>query len=285
MPKTTVLISLVSALLATLSVSAHAAPESTRAVIKAIEARDCAGAVRELNTALATASPEALMLGGAMFEQGLCLKPNLERAARLYTKAAEAGAPSARSRLAALYASPAAGPDRGAAMWWAMQVNLPLPAACLVDTESRTDADKFAKALGAWPASQLDACVHVTGVMALLDAEFVSKPASEGGAMAVDFRPATSGFEVKVSAASVALIDNSPRIGTSSNSGNLVANNNVTQSATPEQMLALRAQEDRQALLQRIEAVGKDALTRYPRPAGIPADWRIQWSIAAARDR
>ena len=94
-----------AALLIGLAVTgASAATEATRAVVNAIEAKDCAAAVKELNAAMATASPEAWLLGGAMFEQGLCLKANVERASRLYQRAAQAGRGDARSRLAALYA-------------------------------------------------------------------------------------------------------------------------------------------------------------------------------------
>ena len=270
----------------TLVLPAQAATESTKLVVQAIEARDCVAAARELNVALAGATPEALALAGVMFETGLCLKANLERAARFYMKAVDAGAPSARSRLAGLYASPASGPDKGAALWWSMQANLPLPKACQVDPGLRGNAEQFAKVLTAWPVSVLDACVHVTGVVAALDAEFVIKDATQGRtSVSIDFKPATSALDVRSSQSSLALVDNSPRAATASNAGNLFASNSVSQSATPEQMLALRAQEDRQALIKRVETVSKDALARFPRPAGIDADWRIQLSVEGPRDR
>lgn len=263
-----------------------AASESTKRVVQAIEARDCVAAARELNVALAGATPEALALAGVMFETGLCLKANLERAARFYTKAVDAGAPSARSRLAGLYASPASGPDKGAAMWWSMQANLPLPKACLVETNLRGNAEQFAKVLMAWPAGLLDACVHVTGILAALDAEFIIKDAAQGrSSVSIDFRPATAALDVRNSQSAVALVDNSPRAAANSNAGSLFASNSVSQSATPEQMLALRAQEERQTLIKRIEAVSKDALARYPRPSGIDADWKIQLSVEGLRDR
>jgi hypothetical protein len=50
-------------------------------------------------------------------------------------------------------------------------------------------------------------------------------------------------------------------------------------------MLALRAQEERQALIKRVESVANDALARYPRPAGMDAEWRIQLSVEGPRDR
>ena len=161
---------------------------ATKPVVQAIEARDCVAAVRELNVALAGATPEAFTLGGVMFEQGLCLKPNLERAKRLYARAVETGAAGARSRLAALHASPASGPDKGAAIWWGLQADLPLPKPCQVDTSIRGNAELFAQAVGSWTPSILDACVHVTGVLAALDAEFVLKSSATGSVnVAVDF--------------------------------------------------------------------------------------------------
>ena len=273
----------VSTLLSSLLALAFSGPalaaDSTGSVIKAIEAKDCVAAVRELNLALATGTPEALMLGGAMFEQGLCLKPNLERAARFYLRAGDAGAASARARQAALYALPAAGPDKGAALWWGMQADLPLPKGCIVDKEIRGNAERFAQVLSSWPAGQLEACVYVTGVLASLDAEFVLKPYSPD-AVGMNFEPASGKLDFQAGKQVVALIDNSPRV-TSTNS--LFASNNVTQSATPEQMQALQAQENRQTLVKRAETVGKNALARYPKPNGISTEWRVQMSVDSAR--
>ncbi|OYU44107.1 MAG: hypothetical protein CFE44_14730 [Burkholderiales bacterium PBB4] len=266
--------------------AAHSADLSTKPVLKALEARDCPAAVKELNSALAGASSEALLLGGVMFEQGLCLKKNLERAARLYAKAADAGAPGAKSRLAGLFAAPASGPDKGAALWWAYQAGLPLPKSCTVESSVVADSEKLAQALGAWPASMLDACVHVAGVLAAIDAEFVVKPIASGGdGISVDFRPSAGTLDVRTSQSAVALVDNSPRTTATSNAGSLFAANNVTQGASPEQMLALRAQEERLALSRQVESAGKDALARFPRPNGVDADWRIQLAIEGARER
>ena len=282
----TIAFCVIASVISTFAQPARAASESTKLVIQAIEARDCAAAARELNVALAGATPEALALAGVMFETGLCLKANLERAAKFYMKAVDAGAPSARARLAGLYASPASGPDKGAALWWGMQANLPLPKACLVEPGLRGNAEQFAKVIGTWPTQVLDACVYVTGVVAALDAELVIKDSASGRtSVTIDFLPATAALEVRSSQSSLALVDNSPRVAATSNAGNLFANNNVSQSATPEQMLALRAQDERQALMKRAEAVGKDALARQPRPAGIDAGWRIQLSVEGLRDR
>jgi hypothetical protein len=257
-----------------------ASSDTTRAVVKAIEAKDCAAAVKELNAALATASAEAWLLGGSMFEQGLCLKPSVERAARLYTRAAEAGRAEARSRLAGLHALPAAGPDKGAALWWALQAELPLPVACQPPAESRSDADRFAAELGAWPAARLDACVHVTGVLATLDAEFLlraDKQAPDG--VSIDFQPAAGRVDVALGFIG--------QEGQQSRSVYMTTGNgtSITQARdpSPEQMRELQLQAGRRALAEQVDKVATDALRRYPRPASVDAAWRIRLRVDGPR--
>ncbi len=278
-----VLLSLLVSVAAVAPSQCLAANEYTKAVVKAIEARDCIEAVRQLNLALAGASPEALLLGGAMFEQGLCLKQNTERASRLYLRAADAGASGARSRLAALYASPEGGSDKGVAIWWALQANLPLPESCLIGNDIRSNAELFAQTLSRWPAGLLDACVHVTGVLATLDAEFVVKPGADTReGVSFEFRPSNGSVEVRVNQLGQTLIDNSPRVVATNN---VVGVNNVQQSATPDQMRALMVQQEKQDLAKRIESVSRGAIARFARPAGIDGNWRIQLSVEASRDR
>jgi hypothetical protein len=257
------------------------AGEVTKTVVKAIEARDCAAAVRELNAALAGGSTEALLFGGAMFEQGLCLKQNTERAARLYQRAAEAGAGDARSRLAALYASPAAGPDKGSAIWWGLQANLPLPKPCVVASEVHGNVDAFAQTLTAWPAGMLDACVHVTGVLAVLDAEFVVRPATESASgVAIDFRPAAGSLEAGSTQVTQTLRDSSTRV-TEAHSMTGVLQSGSAPSV--EQQRAQQFQQELQALSKQVEAVGRDALVRFPKPTNVDKDWRIQLRTESAR--
>lgn len=277
------LFSLVLCLAVTAPLRCVEAGETTKEVIKAIEARDCVAVVRELNLALATASPEALLLGGAMFEQGLCLKQNSERASRLYLRAADAGASGARSNLAALYASPATGPNKGLAIWWGLQAGLPLPKPCLVDNDLRANAERFTQILNGWPTGLLDACVHVTGVLAVVDAEFVITPeASSRADVAVDFRPATGDLQVRTSLKSPEFRDTSPRVITSNDP---VAANQVQQNMSAELMHAQQIQAEALELAKRVESIGRNALVRFPRPAGIAADWRIQLRIQAVRAR
>jgi hypothetical protein len=278
-----IFLSLIFSLAAVAPVHAADTGGTTKAVIKAIEARDCVAAVLELNLALAGASPEALLLGGAMFEQGLCLKQNTERASRLYLRASDAGSLGARSRLAALYAAPAAGPDKGAAVWWGLQAGLPLPKPCLVDKDVRGNADNFAKILNGWPSGLLDACVHVTGVLAVLDAEFVLKAATDAhDGVEINFRPATGTLDVKAKPLNQAFVDNSPRVVTSINlTGGIIS----PQSATPDQLHAQQAQAQQVELINRVETVGRDAIARFPRPASVDGEWRIQLRVDGLRTR
>ena len=257
------------------------AGEVTKAVVKAIEARDCATAVRELNTALAGGSTEALLFGGAMFEQGLCLKQNTERAARLYQRAADAGAGDAKSRLAALYASPATGPDKGSAIWWGLQANLPLPKPCVVPSDVRGNVDAFAQALSAWPAGMLDACVHVTGVLAVLDSEFNIRSASESQAgIAIDFRPATGSLDAGSTQVTQSLRDSSTRV-TEAHSMTGVLQSGSAPSV--EQQRAQQLQQELLALAKQVETVGRDALVRFPKPTSVDKDWRIQLRTDSVR--
>lgn len=268
-----------TALLSVPVLGAHAAasPESTRAVIKALEAKDCAGAVKELNAALAGGAPEALMLGASMFEQGLCLKPNLERAVRLYRRASETGGVGAAARLTALYASPAAGPDKGPALWWAQQAALPLPAACVVAADARTDADAFAKALAAWPAAQLDACVHVSGVLAALAAEFQIKPApAEVDGVSLDFQPAPG--TLNVSYAKLQGEGNQLRARVVQAGGSMQMQG-YARDPSADQLLAKQNEVAWAELAKDVERVARDAQARFPRPAGIDAGWRIRLQV------
>jgi hypothetical protein len=250
-----------------------AATEGTRAVVKAIEAKDCAGAVKELNAAMATASPDAWLLGGAMFEQGLCLKPNIERAARLYQRAAEAGRGDARSRLAALYALPAAGPDKGAALWWAQQAALPMPAACGVPPEARDDAERFAKVLAGWPASQLDACVYTAGVLASLDAEFTLKPDdAPKDAVAVDFQPAAG--KVVVSFGQMGQLGNDRNPVFAGGSG--LTLRSYSNELSPDQLRAMQGEAGRRELAGLVDETARAALARFPKPGSVDAAWRIR---------
>lgn len=258
------------------------ADEASRAVVKAIAARDCAGAIKELNNGMAAGSVDAILTGGAMFEQGLCLKPNVERAANLYKRAANAGAGGAAARLVALYASPAAGPDKGAAIWWALDAGLTLPEACTVPTALRGDAEAFAKVLTAWPAGVLDACVQVAGAVSVVSAEFVTKPLGAAGGVVVDFRPSADQINVGTDALTTSIRDSSARV------TEVHSINSILQSGSAPSLEQLQAQKDQAALQDlsgQVDAVARSALQRFPKTQATPADWRVQMRVLEARPR
>ena len=172
--------------------------EAAARVIQRIEAGDCPGAVRALNEALPGGEPAALVLAGAMFEEGICLKASWERAVRLYTRASEAGSPLARWRLAAGYGSAAAGPDVGLALWWSHRAEV-LPPPCRVAGFADTmDADRFVAAVNAWPAGQAAACAWVGAVWGGLHAAARYDASLQrlqfAGRVRITFDPATGRF-------------------------------------------------------------------------------------------
>jgi hypothetical protein len=266
-------------LLALVAATASAATDATRAVVKAIEDKDCVGAVRVLNTAMAGSSSEAWLLGGAMFEQGVCLKPSVERAARLYLRAAESGRGDARARLAGLYASPSAGPDKGATLWWAHQAALPMPPDCQVTAEARADADRFAQAVAAWPAARLNACVYAAGVLAALAAEFELAPDEQPkDAVALDFQPAAG--KVVVSHAAIGQLGNDRR---AQLSGSGLQLQGYANDLSPDQLRTMQTAAGKTELAGRVDAVAQAALARYPKPATVDAGWRIRLRVDGPR--
>jgi len=174
--------------------------DTVSAVWAYIKHKDCAGAVRELNAGVAKDHPGVLLLAGAMYEEGLCLKPSWAKAVDYYQRADAAGHPRAAARLASGYADPAAGSDRAAALWWAIRGQSALPAACTTVAAWVGDADRFVAALSAWPKAQLEACVYVAGVLTTIsgDLEFSGRAAAYGvhGTVILNYVPAQGRIDI-----------------------------------------------------------------------------------------
>jgi hypothetical protein len=115
-----------------------------------------AAAIGALNNGLAAAYPGVLLMAGTMFDEGLCLKPNWERAERLYLRAQKAGHRGGRLRLIAGLAAP--GSDPAAALWWAQQENGPLPSPCPVPEMAAFDAERFVAELKLSSPQRVAAC-------------------------------------------------------------------------------------------------------------------------------
>ncbi|HEY8877356.1 MAG TPA: hypothetical protein VIN03_07320 [Roseateles sp.] len=275
--------SLATAFSFALTLLAGAAPAQTTpvpdaaAVVKALESGDCAVAAKTLNAALAQPSPQVLLLAGSMFEQGLCFKANVERAARFYLRAQEQ--PSAPARLAALYASPAAGPDKGLAMWWGLRAGLPIPRECDVPGEARQDPDRFGAAVAGWRPERLNACVHVIGVLATVGAEFVTASVV-GDGLPVGFTPASGQWLVATDQLAQEGID--AGVGAGAIRGSAPGFQRAESWAQPDTSRA-RSREELRAMAPRVERLGRDALARFPRPEGIDPGWRLNFSITEPR--
>lgn len=233
------------------------AEKAAQAVTEAIRKGDCPGAARELNAGLARSYPEVLLLAGAMLEEGICLKPNWERAVGFYERAANAGQSAALARIAAGYAAAAGGRDRAAALWWGLRANTPMPAPCAQPAPLVSDADRFVAALNAWPAGQLDACAYAVAVMATIQAEALSP----GLASAY-------GLEGKLR---VSLVAEQGRVEIDESQ---LAPAPVYGAVADLDARTRSAQASRQAFSTRMRAVADRALKRYDRPAALPANWR-----------
>lgn len=171
--------------------------EAVQNVLDALDAKDCARAVERLNRGLAKGHPRVFMLAGGMYEEGLCLKPNWERAVNMYLRADQAGDRGGPLRLVAGYAKDRR--DPAAALFWAHrsgQVNWPH---CQVDRAAAEDPDRFVAVLRTWPRERLDACVYVLGVMARVtgdvDYPMRAKAWSIGGTVQMRFSPAAGTIE------------------------------------------------------------------------------------------
>jgi hypothetical protein len=244
------------------------AEKASQAVVDAIAQRDCARAASQLNAGLAKGHAELMLLAGAMYEEGVCLKPNWERAVNFYEKAAAAGRPEAVARIAAGYAAPTGGSDAAAALWWALKAKTAMPAACMQAASVADDADRFVNALKAWPAGQLAACVYVAAVLATIQGDI----AGPGTAAAY-------GHRGKV------------RFSFDAARGRIDIAEELTAAPAPANVLADATQREanlrvaREALSARLRELADRALKRYAKPAAVPADWRAdaEFVFMAAR--
>lgn len=232
-------------------------PETTRAesewldgVHSALRHRDCPRVVSRLNDGLEKRYPEAYVMAGAMYEQGLCVKAQWDRAATMYQRALAAGHRGGHFRLVAGLA------ERNApvALWWAQEADrIRLPEACRVPAERHRDAEAFAAALQAWPAGRIPACAYLAGVIAAVSGEMEYPGDAIGelvsGAIRMQFSPAEG------------RIDWVPQ--------------ELSQYSVAQQQ---RDQPMRRQTSERLRAyaeeVGRRALARFPRPDGIDPSWQ-----------
>lgn len=227
--------------LAQAQASSRQVDEIVRDLAGRLAAGDCPGAVGFLREGLKGIHPDIALLAGSMYENGLCLKPDWDKAVTLYTQAHHGGLREGADRLAAGFADPANGPDMAAALWWGMQGHTGRIEGCQVSREAEKDPDRFVAELKAWHPVQLAACNYAVGVMSTVSAEAKRPPRREAGgtgaAVVLHFLPAVPRVDLE--------------------SGGDAA---TGKAATFEAEVRMTAER---------------ALRRYPRPDGIPPASRI----------
>lgn len=237
-------------------------PDSTRAerewldgVHSALNHRDCKLAVSRLNEGLEQRYPDAFLLAGAMFEQGLCVKAQWDRAATLYQRALAAGHRGGRYRLVAGLAER----DPAVALWWLQDGDgASLPAACRAPAAVHRDAEAYAALLAGWPAGRLAACAYLAGVSAAISGELEYPGDALGmlieGRILMQFLPAEGRIDWRT--AEVTRLE-----GSGLQSG--------------EQVALRDGVKARDVLRRYLDELGQRALARFKRPAGIAPDWRV----------
>ena len=228
--------------------------ESVERVTGALRLGDCPRAVQELNRGLKARYPGIYLLAGSMYEGGVCLKPNWERAERLYLQAAEAGHEGGRLRLVAGLAD---GPrDVGAALWWLQQSRVSVPAACRVADFVASDPDAFVLTLNRWDPARVQMCLYAGGVMAQLVSDIdypnVAISFGESARVLAEFLPAQGRIEVRT--LSRKRLDG--QYGLTAGEDTVTANSRKVGSA----------------LETHVREASARALARFPRPAAMPAD-------------
>ncbi len=227
-----------------------------------INAKDCAAAAKALSDGAAKGYPGLLLLAGAMFEDGVCLKPNWQRAEGFYQRAQAAGHPRAAAKLASGYMTAAAGPDKAAALWWALGDQRPLPSECLSVASLVNDADRFVQALQAWPAQRLDGCAYTAAVLSTLigDMEFSSRAAAHGmkGELKLTYQPALERFSIDTSEIEFIRL------------GGVVSGDAIRD----RESMSVRGEFERD-----IRTAADRALKRYTKPAGIDPTWQVAFGF------
>lgn len=227
--------------------------EKSDDVLYRIRAGDCAGAVGRLNEGLAKKYPEVYLLAATMFDNGVCVKPDWNKAVHFYVLANDAGEKAAAYRLAAGYAAPEHGSDVAAALWWASRPQVGIQSSnCGVPEDARDDPDRFVAALKTWSPQHLAACNYLVGVMSTLGAEirYPDKAMSYqlGGDFTLRFLPAVPRIDIKSGETTEYEI------------GGVVSGDTLRDRKAPS---AHRTFDDE------LNQVAQRALKRYPQPKGI----------------
>lgn len=218
-------------------------------------AGDCAGALKLIHAGLDVNSPRAALLAGAMYEHGICLKQNWDSAVGNYVIAHNGGERAAALRLAAGYATQAAGPDAAAALWWLNQSGtMNETGQCAVAKPERADPDRFVAVLQTWTPARLTACNYLVGVVATISGEaqypYERRTLEPEGKVIVRFTPAAPKIDIWTPA-----------------EGGLF-------SAAPPAGEEYKAHATRKSRFEKaVQVIADRALARYPQPAGMDPAW------------
>jgi len=228
-----------------------------------INLKDCSGAVADLKAGLKQEFAEVALLAGAMYEHGVCVQRDWNRAVPFYVQAWQGGIEKAADRLAAGYAAPENGTDAAAALWWASRRrnNVLRPdgmPSCAVAEAASADIDRFVAELQTWQPSRLAACNYLIGVMSTMAAE-VNFPAlairyKVNGEMTLRFFPGVPRIDVEQG----------------------VFREFQHEGSVDDDMKRDRARTRLAGFQKALDEVAERALRRYPRPKDIPADAQVR---------
>lgn len=222
--------------------------ESQSEIHFAVTAGHCSRAAALLNLGLARKYPSHYVIGATMYEEGLCLKANWERAERLYVLGWQAGQSRALHRLVAGLVRDARDPAAG--LWWAQQAqSTMLPEPCRVPADVHANAERYIDALKAWPPGRLAACSYTVGVTAAAVGEveytLVGVRRAIAGDAAMTFVPAQARIEWNLERMTVG-------------------------DGRPADLERFRRDLDEQSAR---------ALKRYRQPPDIDPDWRVDFTM------
>jgi TPR repeat protein len=224
-----------------------------------IRGRDCAGAVDRLKRELKEEYREVELMAGTMYEHGVCVRRDWERAIIFYTKAHGAGHPDAAGRLAAGFADPANGPDIPGALWWARQGGVLRDRACAVSAQAEQDPDSFVAELNDWPRARREYCNYLAGVLSTISSEVRypgwARSVGLGGEVVLRFLPAVPRVEMDM--------------------GEL-RSYELQGWVDADEMRDRGAKRIIKGFENSLGQVADRALRRYPQPAGIPEQARAE---------
>ena len=236
------------------SVAQRSERQETASIERLLGDGMCTSAVDAIKSGLAAKKSYIMLLAGNMYEEGLCVKQDWDKAAGLYMRAEEAGQRFAIQRLAAGYARP--GRDNGMAIWWAAKAGgrQAYPSRCIPAADPVNDPDGFNAALEKMAPETFQSCVYLIGVVneVLSQVRYprVALRNSVTGSFKMEFVPATGTITWTVD--DLEVDENSP--------------NAFFRDLAVEELENPRAIKN--SLITYLKGKSNFALARYPRPAG-----------------